>query len=101
MPENVELEALEQLVACPGWSQFQGMVAKEWGTSEGGGSMFLKAVTDVMRLESAESSAQLRQIITAQREIQKVMQIVPARLALLKRGGVSSGDTIQSRRGAL
>lgn len=102
MAENPELEALDQLVSCPGWTLFQSMVNKEWGTTEGGGATFINAVSNAAKLGDADATAQLRQIICAQREIHKVMQLVPQRLALLKRSSAEHPhEYVGSRRGSL
>lgn len=102
MAENVELEALDQLVKSDGWKFFTGQVAKEWGTVDGGGSQFVKAVSDAAKLEDANATAILRQIICAQREIHKLMQWVPNRLQMLKMSSqTSSQDFVGSRRGTL
>lgn len=102
MAENPELEALDQLVSCPGWTLFQSMVNKEWGTTEGGGATFVKAISDAAKADDPNATALLRQIICAQREIHKVMQLVPQRLALLKRSSAEHpNEFVGSRRGSL
>lgn len=84
----------------PGWQRFQAMVAKEWGTAEGGGSAFLAAISNAAKNQDQDAMAQMRQILVAQREIQKVMQLIPTRVSMLKQG-VGPDAYIGSRRGAL
>lgn len=104
MAENVELEALDQLISLEGWQRFRNLVAEEWGTPEnGGGSQFLAAVKAAAALNDADATAQLRQIIVAQREIHKIMEMIPQRVAQMKRTklGPESDAAPLSRRGAL
>lgn len=98
---NQELEALDQLVHSEGWKIFTEVVAKEWGTEHGGGSRFVKAVTDAAKHDDPNATAILRQIICAQREIHGVMAWLPNRIAVLKQSPKSSEDFVGSRRGPL
>lgn len=96
-----ELEALQK---SDGWTLFCENVAREWGTAEGGGARFLKAVRDAADDGAdASATAKLRQVTVAQREIHRLMQWVPEQIQKLKAADPVKGDhlTLLSRRGGL
>lgn len=72
---NAEHEALDALVRGEGWKAFSEYVAKEWGTAEqGGGTFFLSAVSKAANMNAdADATAQLRQILAAQKAIHRIM----------------------------
>ena len=90
-----ELEDLQHLVAVPGWKRFRDMVNAQWSSS---GTRYQDAITNAARATDTDAVQQLRQIISAQREITAVMGMVDARIKLLKTP-LASGYT--SRRGHL
>lgn len=97
-------EELEALMQSRGWTLFCANVAKEWGTSDGGGSRFIAAVRDAAADGSdANATAKLRQVTVAQREIHRLLQWVPEHVALLRRTDPVEGDKLAllSRRGNL
>lgn len=99
-----EREELEALIGSDGWRLFCANVAKEWGTSEGGGQRFMNAVRDAAAQTSdADATAKLRQITVAQREIHRLLQWLPERLATLKAAQPEKADhlVLLSRRGGL
>lgn len=98
MAENLELEELDQLVRSPGWARFRAMVDAQWGPSS---EWFLGELDKVLGSDDARSTEHFRQIRAAQREIQKVLQLVPHRLELLTRPTPSSDTSAGSRRGLL
>lgn len=100
MAENVELEALDQLLHSEGWKILSSVVAKEWGSEEGGGAYFAKAVSDAVKVTGAEATDHLRQICAAQREIQRVMQWPAKRVELLQQAAKHPSES-PSRRGTL
>lgn len=100
MAENVELEALDQLVASEGWKILTAVVAKDWGNAEGGGAFFADAVSKAVKVTGPEATDHLRQICAAQREIQRVMNWPKERIKLLK-GTNGNHDAPLSRRGSL
>lgn len=90
-----ERENLDALVHSDGWRLFQSYVEGEWGN---GGARFLTGVKDAANNTTPGATEQLRQIIVAQREIQRVMGWASERLkALNKPDLVASGG----RRGGL
>lgn len=72
MADPTEFEDLDALIRSAGWQRFKAHVAEQWGTpSAGGGIRFQQAVRQASNNEAdANALAQLRQIVTAQREIQ-------------------------------
>lgn len=99
MAENVELEALDQLLHSEGWKILTSVVAKEWGNEEGGGAYFAKAVSDAVK-ELNGATEHLRQICAAQREIQRVMSWPSKRVELLHLAAQRPSES-PSRRGTL
>lgn len=98
MAENHELEALDQLVNSEGWALFRGMVDKQWGPSS---DWFLGELDKALAVDGQAGTDHFRQVRAAQREIQKVMGLVPHRIAQIKASQTPSGDSAQSRRGVL
>lgn len=99
MPENTELEDLDQLVNCPGWSVFTAMVEKQWGRASDG---YHDAVEKAAKGDNPHAADHLRQILACQREILKVMAMVPNRIKLLKQGEKKGPlATMFGRRGSL
>ena len=99
-----EQEDLDALVTSGGWVLFCQHVQQEWGTTEGGGAVFLAAVKAAASVTSdAEATAKLRQIVVAQREIHKLLAWSAERLAYLKQTALSaeSDGVPLSRRGIL
>lgn len=101
MSENVELEALDQLVNSEGWKIFSSVISREWGSSEGGGAVFVDQVTKAVQHTGPEATEHLRQIVAAQREIQRAMRWPLERIAALKKCDLKSGSPVLSRRGSL
>lgn len=101
MAENVELEALDQLVNSAGWKIFTSVIAREWGTSEGGGAVFVDQVSKAVQHTGPEATEHLRQIVAAQREIQRAMRWPLDRIAALKKHEPNTGLRVMSRRGSL
>lgn len=90
-----EQEHLDALVHSEGWRIFRTYVEGEWGM---GGQRFLRGVTDAASNATPDATEQLRQILVAQREIQRVMGWAGERLKHLgKPELVASGG----RRGGL
>lgn len=99
MAENHELEALDQLVNSDGWKLFAGMVDKQWGPSS---EWFLGELDKALSHDDRSGTEHFRQVRASQREIQRLMQMVPQRIKTLKDASVrSSGDFVGSRRGPL
>lgn len=98
MAENHELEALDQLVNSEGWTLFRAMVDKQWHPSS---QWFLDQLDKALAADGLSGTEQFRQVRAAQREIQKVMNCVPLRIAQIKASQTPSGDSAQSRRGVL
>lgn len=101
--QKTELEDLEQLVSSSGWKVFTAVVAKLWGTSEGGGVRFLDAVTNASKAGDSDAIAHLRQIIAAQREIHSAVSWPETRIKQLKQAQGQQGPMAftGSRRGGL
>lgn len=97
MSENAEVEDLEQLMACPGWARFVDMTEKQWGRNS---ETFHDAVENAAKGDNVHLSDHLRQILTAQREIMKLLDLPAQRLKLLK-GASARPELVVSRRGGL
>lgn len=95
-----EREDLEALTTSDGWKRFQSYVESEWGA---GGRAFIDAVTKAADNKSdADATAFLRQIIVAQKQIQRLVAWPEERLKTLKPEElVSTGPQDYSRRGGL
>ena len=99
-----EREELDVLMASEGWKLFCANVAREWGTTEGGGVRFMNAVRDAAAEGSDQNAtAKLRQITVAQREIHRLLEWVPERVKALKAMNPLESDrlALMSRRGGL
>lgn len=92
-----ELEDLDQLIHSAGWGRFVEMVDKQWGR---GSDAYHDAVENAARGDNIHLQDHLRQILAAQREIAKVMEMVPQRLKQLK-GAAQPALVGVSRRGGL
>ena len=94
-----EREALEALVQDEGWRLFRRHVLAEWGP---GGRQFIDATTKAADTKAdADAVAFLRQIIVAQREIQRVVQWPEEQVKRLKESELQPVGVALSRRGAL
>jgi hypothetical protein len=95
-----EREELEALTQSSGWTVFQSYVESEWGA---GGRRFLSAVKAASDNEDDKNAvAFLRQIIVAQREIQKLLLWPAERLKTLQSTELElAGERDYSRRGGL
>ena len=94
-----ERENLEALVASDGWKTFAAYVGQEWGA---GGRAFLDATTKAADQKAdADAMAYLRQIIVAQREIQKLVKWPEERLKQLEPIEYATASRDYSRRGSL
>ena len=91
------------LLRSAGWERFRQFVAKEWGSDEGGGAAFVSAVQKAANGADADALSHLRQIVCAQREIQKVMRWPEGRLQMLTQHPAqdSTAERHPSRRGSL
>ena len=99
MADNVELEALDQLVNSEGWKLFVGLVNKQWHPSS---EWFLGQLDDALKTDDVKGTEHFRQVRASQREVQKVLQLPQQRLEQLKRASQpSSPDFVGSRRGPL
>jgi len=99
MAENHELEALDALVNSDGWKRFVSMVDAQWGPSS---EWFLEQLDKALAVDGSGGTDHFRQVRSAQREIQKVMQMPSHRLAQIKAGSTKpSGEYVGSRRGLL
>lgn len=99
MAENPELEALDQLVHSEGWKRFTDMVDQQWGPSS---AWFLEQLDKALAVDGQGGTDHFRQVRSAQREIQKVMQMPAQRIAKIKTASQQpSGDFVGSRRGPL
>ena len=98
--DNTERENLEALTQSDGWRAFTAHVEGEWGA---GGRAFVDAVTKAADNHSdASATAHLRQIIVAQKLIQRLMQWPDERLKTLKGSELQlAGARDWSRRGGL
>jgi hypothetical protein len=99
--QKTELEDLEQLIHSSGWKVFTDVVAKLWGTAEGGGARFLDAVTNASKAGDSDAIAHLRQIIAAQREIHFAVNWPETRIKQLKQAQTGPLSFTGSRRGTL
>lgn len=97
MAENSELEDLDQLVSSPGWQRFVAMVNEQWAA---GAEWFLKELDTALGTDDATGHTHFRQVRASQREIQKVLRMVPDRIKALKQPEPSK-DSVMSRRGGL
>jgi hypothetical protein len=95
-----EREELEALTRSEGWKMFQSYVESEWGP---GGRAFIDAVTKAADNKAdADATAFLRQIIVAQKQIQRLVKWPEERLGALKQPElVAAGPVDYSRRGRL
>lgn len=92
-------EALEELVTSAGWRQFRSFVEREWGP---GGRAFIDATTKAADQNAdRDAMAYLRQIIVAQREIQKLMTWPEEQLKTLREPELVAMEANFSRRGGL
>lgn len=97
-----EAEALESLVAHPGWHLFLGHVEQTWGV---GGTVYneeLDAALDL--LDSQAAASQARQIRAARRTIQALVQWPADERQRLARQGKSvepAAQSVMGRRGGL
>lgn len=98
MAENTEYEDLDQLVNTRGWARFVQMVNKQWGRES---DAFHDAIEQAARGDNVHLQDHLRQILAAQREIQKVLQLPQNRLNILKGGQPMEREYVGSRRGSL
>lgn len=99
-----EQEDLDALLRSPGWARFVAYAAQEWGSDEGGGARYragAKAAID--GLDDVTALAKLRQVMVAQREIQRLFAWVGERVEHLKKTTPSpESDALpMSRRGGL
>lgn len=97
MPENSELEDLDQLVASPGWQRFVAMANEQWAASS---EWFLNELDQALKTDDTAGHTHFRQVRAAQREIQKVLRMVPERIKALKQPE-KPADPVMSRRGGL
>lgn len=96
MDNTIERENLESLTQSDGWRVFTDYVNGEWGP---GGRAFTDAVTEAAdNTNDANATAHLRQIITAQKLIQRLMVWPEERLKQLK---APDPQVIYPRRGRL
>lgn len=91
-------EELEALTQSEGWKLFVAQTVSEWGP---GGRAFIDATTKAANGTDADAIGWLRQIIAAQREIQKLMRWPDEELARLKERELVATSTDYSRRGRL
>lgn len=99
-------EDLDHLVHSPGWLRFCQHVEQEWGTREkGGGLRYERAAEQAANLsDDALALGQLRQIITARREIHSLIAWVDETLKQTKKDDRElqvAGPPDYSRRGGL
>lgn len=94
---DTEYEDLVQLVNTKGWAQFEAMVQKQWGRES---EAFHDAIEQAARGDNVHLQDHLRQILAAQREIQKVMQLPHNRIKQLKPHS-EAREFVGSRRGGL
>ena len=96
MDNTLERENLESLLQSDGWRTFAAHVEGEWGA---GGREFIAAVTSAAdNTSDASATAHLRQIIVAQKLIQRLMQWPSERLKQLQPAEL---QPIYPRRGRL
>lgn len=96
---ETEREDLDALVHSDGWRMFRDHVVSEWGT---GGHRFLKGVKDAADNTTPGATEQLRQIIVAQREIDRMLGWPDERLKQISKPElVASGGMLSQRRGGL
>lgn len=96
-----ELEELDALQRSEGWLLFTKHVKSEWGPE---GTMFTRALALAGNdADDPTAMAKLRQALVAQREIQKLLDWVPGRVAHLAATelGAESDAQPMSRRGTL
>lgn len=78
MDNTIERENLESLIHSDGWRTFADYVNGEWGQ---GGREFVAAVTAAAdNTDDASATAHLRQIVVAQKIIQRLMKWPEERL---------------------
>lgn len=100
--EDPEREDLDALLQSAGWQWFLRYVAREWGADDGGGAMYHGAVTAAAKEDDdPRALAKLRQIVVAQREIQKLIRWPSQRLAEVTKIAADPVGAGQSRRGGL
>lgn len=97
MAENREIEDLDHLVNSEGWRRFVEMVDRQWGRNS---DTYHDAVSNAAKGDNAHMSDHLRQILAAQREILKVLDLPKQRLATLKKAE-QHPVLAMSRRGGL
>ena len=97
-----EREDLDALLQTPGWQRFLRHVAQEWGAEDGGGAMYHGAVTAAAKDDDdPRALAKLRQIVVAQREIQKLVRWPATQLAAATKQEQDPVGAGSSRRGGL
>lgn len=96
MDNTIERESLESLTQSDGWRAFTAYVQSEWGS---GGRAFVDAVTNAAdNTSDASATAHLRQIIVAQKIVQRLMQWPDERIKQLK---TTDLQQVYPRRGRL
>lgn len=94
-----EREELDALVNSDGWRLFTSYVQSEWGS---GGRAFIDATEKAADQKAdADAMAYLRQIIVAQRQIQRLVRWPEERLKQLATPELVPAVTDYSRRGTL
>jgi hypothetical protein len=101
--DGLEYEEYDDLVRSVGWARFRAYVESLWGApGTSNGEMFRNAVASAAsETADADATAKLRQIIAAQREIQRIMAHPAKRVQDLKPRELRPDEFVGSRRGGL
>lgn len=99
--DSNEREELDALVRSDGWRVFTAFVSSEWGP---GGRAFIDAVTKAAdRVDNQQATDHLRQIMAAQKIVQRLITWPSERLKALAPAEFVAADSLasHSRRGGL
>lgn len=101
--DSLEYEEYDDLTRNAGWQRFTAYVEQLWGApGTSNGEMFRNAVAQAAsETADADATAKLRQIVIAQREIQRVMAYPGKRVQELKPRELRPDEFVGSRRGGL
>ena len=96
-----EFEDLDSMFRSAGWQRYKAHVAQQWGTpAQGGGARFQQAVgVAANEMEDDQTTAKLRQVIFAQKEIQSLIVSFEGKIDHLK--PLEQRELAPSRRGSL
>lgn len=99
--DSNEREELDALVRSEGWRLFTAFVNSEWGS---GGRAFVDAITKAAdNRDNEQATDHLRQIIAAQKIVQRLVAWPAERLKALEPAELVNADALagHSRRGGL